>query len=61
MAYLFASIFAALVGASVISAGRMAFDSLSPFWFSAWIGLVLIVVIGALLLDRNGSSRNPGP
>lgn len=50
MGYIFATVFALLSGAFVISAGRMAFDTGNPWIWGIFIGFTVLVIAAALLL-----------
>lgn len=53
MGYIFASIFALLGGAFVVSTGRMAFDTGNPWVWAVFIGFTVLVVGAALLLPES--------
>ncbi len=50
MGYIFAWVFALLVGGFVIGAGRAAFDTGSPWAWAIFIGFTVFIVGAALLL-----------
>lgn len=54
--YVFAAIFAAVMGGFVISITTKAVDTLEPFWVGASIALVAILIGGAIALDRRPRS-----
>lgn len=58
--YLFAAIFAAIMGGMVISLARRAVDTLSIEWAALAVGLVAVLVIGAILTDP-ARGRGHGP
>jgi hypothetical protein len=49
--YVFAAIFAAVMGGFVISLTAKAVDTMEPFWIAMSVGLVGILIIGAIVLD----------
>ena len=57
MANVFAYIFAMIVGGAVLAASTKAFDTMDKGWFAIWIGLLAVVIGGALLLDLADRTR----
>jgi hypothetical protein len=54
--YVFAAIFAAVVGGFVISITAKAVDTLEPFWIVAVVATLAILIGGAIALDRQQRS-----
>ncbi len=54
--YVFAAVFAAVVGGFIISITSKAVDTLEPFWIGAVVLTLAILIGGAIALDRRPRS-----
>lgn len=56
LGYLFAAIFAAIMGGAILSLSKKAVDTMDPAWIGLCIALLAVLVIGAILTDPKRGS-----